>query len=198
LTRETFLNKIYINKTTGGPSMKTNLALIALLSLSFLTNAQAAGAKSAPYSAPAILQSGSVGGGSDGCGLGWQVTDKKTMLGTTTRGTTNGLVPPTLGMTSGTIGCDQHDIAKKEQKAATYVVANYQTLSNELAQGSGETVQGLAFVMGCTSSSQELGRALQNNYGKIGSAQNGFELYNGVRQIISTDSALSGQCAVLN
>ena len=178
--------------------MKTNLALIALLTLALTNHSQAAGAKSAPSILPPSFTGASVGGGSDGCGLGWQITDKKTMLGTSTRATTNGFVPPTFGMTSGTIGCDQHDIAKKEQKAATYVVANYQTLSNELAQGSGETVQGLAFVMGCSSSSTELGRALQSNYGKIGSAQNGVELYRGVRQIISTDSSLSGQCAVLN
>ena len=47
------------------------------------------------------------GGGSDGCGLGSEVTQKKSLLATTTRGTTNGTIPPAFGMTSGTIGCDQ-------------------------------------------------------------------------------------------
>src|SRR3954471_20570420 len=78
------------------------------------------------------------GGGSDGCGLGWQVTQKKSFLGTTTRGTTNAVVPPTFGMTSGTIGCDQHGFAKNDQKAIEFVAANYEPLMVEMAQGNGE------------------------------------------------------------
>jgi len=176
--------------------MKTYLSIIALFSIALIPASHAAGGRAAAPSQS--LNSGGVGGGSDGCGLGWQVTEQKTMLGTTTRGTTNGFVPPTFGMTSGTIGCDQHDIAKKEQKAATFVVANHQVLSTELAQGSGETVQGLAFVMGCPNASQELGRSMQNHYDQIGSAQSGIELYRGVRNVISSDPSLSNQCSVLN
>lgn len=55
-------------------------------------------------------------GGSDGCGLGWEVTGEKTMLATTTRGTTNAFVPPTFGMTSGTIGCETHRFVQKKKK----------------------------------------------------------------------------------
>lgn len=50
----------------------------------------------------------------DGCGLGWEVTSSETMIGTTTRGTTNAVVPPTFGMTTGTLGCKKLDIASND------------------------------------------------------------------------------------
>ncbi len=56
----------------------------------------------------------------DSCGLGWQVTDKKTYTATTTRGTTNAFIPPTFGMTTGTIGCEKLDIGKNDKEAADY------------------------------------------------------------------------------
>ena len=40
-------------------------------------------------------------GGTDSCGLGWHVTQDKSLLATVTRSTTNAVVPPTFGMTSG-------------------------------------------------------------------------------------------------
>ncbi|MBK9038693.1 MAG: DUF3015 family protein [Bdellovibrionales bacterium] len=62
----------------------------------------------------------------DGCGLGWEVTDSETMIGTTTRGTTNMFVPPAFGMTTGTIGCG---IPQKKwivsQAAFTFSVDSY-------------------------------------------------------------------------
>ncbi|MGZ3705003.1 MAG: DUF3015 family protein, partial [Bdellovibrionota bacterium] len=84
------------------------------------------------------------GGGSDGCGLGWQVTQKKSFLATTTRGTTNGVVPPTFGMTSGTIGCDQHSFAKNELPALNMVATNQDALMIDIAAGGGENLAALA------------------------------------------------------
>ena len=86
--------------------------------------------------------------GTDGCGLGWQVTQEKTMMATSTRGTTNGVVPPTFGMTSGTLGCDAHSLAAKDVPAAKYVVTNFSHLKHEMAMGTGEILVGLSLLMG--------------------------------------------------
>ncbi len=106
------------------------------------------------------------GGGSDGCGLGWQVTNKKSMLATTTRGTTNAFVPPTFGMTSGTIGCDQHTFAKNEMPAVNYVATNQDSIMIDIASGGGENLAALAQAMGC-SGSAGLAQEAQANYSSL-------------------------------
>lgn len=106
------------------------------------------------------------GGGSDGCGLGWQVTQKKSMIATTTRGTTNAFVPPTFGMTSGTIGCDQHSFAKAEMPAVDMVATNQDAIMMEMAAGGGENVASLAQALGC-SDSAAFAKAAQANYGRL-------------------------------
>lgn len=156
------------------------LTIISVLSVMGFTTANAA--------ATGGTKSEITGGGSDGCGLGWQVTDKKTMLATTTRGTTNSFVPPTFGMTTGTIGCEKHEISKNEQPAAAFAVANFQALSTELAQGNGETVSGLAYLMGCNSA--ELGQSVKANYETIANAQSGIELYRGIRSVATCGAGI--------
>jgi hypothetical protein len=117
----------------------------------------------------------------DGCGLGWQVTDKKTYLATTTRATTNAFVPPTFGMTSGTIGCDQFDgFAAIEKQNAEYVAQNFEAIRSELAVGTGEYVDATAQSFSCDSKS--FGSYIQKNYNSIvAPAQNGIELYNNLK-----------------
>ncbi|MCY4643310.1 MAG: DUF3015 family protein [Bacteriovoracales bacterium] len=88
-------------------------------------------------------------GGSDACGLGWSFTKSKTLSGTSTRGTTNGFIPPTFGMTSGTIGCDSHPIAAEDVPAASYAITNFDSLKHQIARGRGEVLDGLAYMMGC-------------------------------------------------
>ena len=132
-------------------------------------------------------------GGSDGCGLGWQVTDKKTMSATTTRGTTNGVVPATFGMTSGTLGCEQHPFVKAEMDAVQYAHNNYENLSIDMAKGQGEYVTAFAEAMGC-SDTASVARLTQTNYPKVSQAKNGVALYENVRELIRQDSALSQTC----
>jgi hypothetical protein len=134
-------------------------------------------------------------GGSDYCGLGWQVTDKKSFLGTTTRGTTNSVVPPTFGMTSGTIGCDQHSFAKADENAVIFVATNSEQLSVEMAQGKGEFLEAFARTLGCDDSAMSsFGRMTQKNYQTIMSGRNGIEIFKNVKTQISDDPALSIAC----
>ena len=100
----------------------------------------------------------------DGCGLGWQVTDKKTYTATTTRATTNAFVPPTFGMTTGTLGCNQLEVGQVDKEAANYVATNYEALKSELALGAGEHVSAMSTAFGCGSKASEIGAQIQQNY----------------------------------
>ena len=132
---------------------------------------------------------------SDGCGLGWQVTKNHTMIATTTRGTTNGVVSPTYGMTSGTLGCDQHSLAKRDQAAALYAANNYESLSTEMAEGKGEYLQGFARTLGCNDASlNTFGKMTQSNYGSLSDSKNGFELIKSVKDQIKQNPTLSANC----
>lgn len=151
----------------------------------------------APLAAMAQGSGGASPGGTDGCGLGWQVTDKKTWVGTTTRGTTNLFVPPTFGMTSGTIGCDQHPVAMKDMDAATFVATNLEPLSIEMAQGQGEYLTAFAQTMGCSDVSA-FGRMTQNHYSEImGTQSSGVEVFKRVKSRVQTDATLASSCGII-
>lgn len=122
----------------------------------------------------------------DGCGLGWQVTDKKTYTATTTRGTTNFFVPPTFGMTTGTLGCDKLDVGQNDREASNYVATNFDSLKSELATGRGEYVTALASAMGCKASADMIGSRLQQNYNTVvAPAQNSSQLFQNIKAEVS-------------
>ena len=130
----------------------------------------------------------------DGCGLGWQVTKKKTLMGTSTRFTTNFVVPPTLGMTSGTLGCDRHSIVKKNMELIHFANANIENLSIEMAQGNGQFVEGFAKTMGCQDVN-EFTSVMKANYSSIVTeGVNGKELLENVK---SQAIANNLNCSVL-
>lgn len=144
---------------------------------------------------PVVSMAGD-GGGSDGCGLGWQVTKKKSFLATTTRGTTNAIVPPTFGMTTGTIGCDQHSFAKRDIPAMQFVATNYDVLKMQMAAGSGESLEALARTMGCKDASlSAFARMTQDKYEVISNAAGSIELFNAIKQELSNDAALASSCS---
>ena len=134
--------------------------------------------------------------GTDGCGLGWQVTQKKTMLGTSIRGTTNAFVPPTFGMTSGTMGCEKHDIAKNDMDAAKFAFNNQEPLTIEMAQGQGEYLAGFAKTLGCDDTAQpEFAKMAQNQYGEIvKDGQSPLGLLKNVKAQMKKNPVLSVSC----
>ncbi len=116
----------------------------------------------------------------DGCGLGWEVTDKKTYTATTTRLTTNYFVPPTFGMTTGTLGCDKLEMGSNDKETLDYVATNYEVLKNELAQGDGEYVRGVSKSLGCEGSS--FSTQVQSNYDNVvAPTNNAVELFNNLK-----------------
>lgn len=129
------------------------------------------------------------GGGSDGCGLGWQVTQKKSFLATTTRGTTNAIVPPTFGMSSGTIGCDQHTFAKNELPAVNMLATIPDAILIDIAAGGGENLSALALAMGC-SDVTSFSRQAQGSYASLENASPA-QLYRSVKSM-----ALASGCSI--
>jgi len=132
-----------------------------------------------------VKAAGSVGEPTtDGCGLGWQIMKDKTMVGTSVRGTTNGFVPPTFGMTSGTIGCDQHSIAQNEHDSAAYAYNNFDSLKSEMAAGQGEYLTGFAVTMGCDVST--FGSMTKAQYKNIvGEKTSAIDMYMNVKSIVA-------------
>ncbi len=134
--------------------------------------------------------------GTDGCGLGWQITQKKSFLATTTRGTTNAFLPPSFGMSFGTMGCDKHNFAKNEEAGITFALANQENLSIELAKGEGEYVAGFAQALGC-SDVVTLGRRIQSKYSEIiRENDSAVQMYKNVKTQIAQDPELSASCGV--
>jgi hypothetical protein len=134
---------------------------------------------------------------SEGCGLGWKVTSRTSLSGTSTRGTTNsGGVSSIFGTSFGTSGCDKHGLVKNEKQAIHFAEANYDNLLLEMATGSGEFLEGFAVTLGCNP--QSFGSAMQKNYLQIiQSGNSAGPLLNKVNAIISTDSSLASQCSPL-
>jgi hypothetical protein len=127
-------------------------------------------------------------GGSDFCGLGWQITNKKTMIATTTRATTNAVVPPTFGMTTGTIGCDQHPIALRDIPAAQFVATNYDALLLDMAQGEGEVLAAFASAVGC-SDPVSFGEMTRKEFSALTDGADSMEL---LRRVQNKTKALNG------
>lgn len=133
----------------------------------------------------------------DSCGLGWQVTQKKTLSATTTRGTTNAFVPPTFGMTTGTIGCAQHPLSQRDVDGARYAYNNFDVLSIEMAEGQGEFLKGFARTMGCDDASVDaFSHMTQSHYRSImkdGKASR-LEMFDNVKSEMKSDPVLSMSC----
>lgn len=91
------------------------------------------------------------GDGSSGCGLGWQVAPKQSLLSSFSRSITHVFLPNTFSMTFGTSGCARHSIVKKDSAIQHFVEANFENLQIEMAQGQGENLAMLTELMGCDS-----------------------------------------------
>ena len=124
-----------------------------------LTTALGALALAAPA---ALAQSHEAG--SDGCGLGWAFTQRKSLSATSTRGSSAFFSP--FGMTSGTLGCDAHSIAAKDMEAARFAVVNLHALRLEAAVGRGERLAALSRTMGCADA-DGFARTLKGAYADV-------------------------------
>lgn len=132
---------------------------------------------------------------SSGCGLGWQVSQKQSLLSSAIRSTTNAVLPNTFSMTSGTSGCAQHSIVKNESEQQYFVEANLEPLTLEMARGQGDALHGLASVMGCEGAYLDFSTSVQKNYSKIFSGSHTpSQILNGVKKEIQISPSLALAC----
>lgn len=130
-------------------------------------------------------------GGSTQCGLGWYVAKRKSLISSTTRAMTDYTLPPSFSMTSGTAGCDRHSIVKVDNvPAAQYANTYIEPLKQELATGSGESVQTLSNLLGCSSAQETiLIREVRENYNEwVLQSQDGFEFVSKIESYCGTQS----------
>jgi hypothetical protein len=102
--------------------------------------------------------------GTAGCGLGSQAFGPKgnQVSAATTNSTT---ATQFFGITSGTSNCAEDGVALRDQESHSFAEANFRSLRQEMAQGSGENLQVLASLMGCDEAS--FGQAARAGYGTI-------------------------------
>ncbi|MFN8845688.1 MAG: DUF3015 family protein [Bdellovibrionales bacterium] len=108
--------------------------------------------------------------GSSGCGPGWYILTENSLVSSSLRSTTNGMLAPvaTIGMTFGTSKCTKHKIVLKEKESLYFVEQNYYELKTQAAQGGGAYVTALAQTMGCATGAEvPLSQELQKSYNTV-------------------------------
>ena len=135
--------------------------------------------------------------GSAGCGLGSLVFNGnvwwKQVLAATTNGTSG---TQTFGITSGTSNCAP-GLFGYRQKQQDYMVANFTTLQREAAQGTGDSISGLASVMGCKENSYgNFAAYTQSKYSAIFSSQDPTQVLNNLVNEVQASPELANSCSL--
>lgn len=139
--------------------------------------------------------------GSSGCGPGWYVFKDNSLLSSALRGTTNGMLGPTvtIGMTSGTSNCTKHQIVTKEKESLHFATMNFLEIKGEAAKGNGAYLSAFAETIGCPIQAQgRFNQRIQEGHSQIFPAaevqpENSLvEIY----KMILQDSQLTAQCSL--
>jgi hypothetical protein len=137
---------------------------------------------------------------SSGCGLGWAVSSRNSLVSSAVRATTNGLFfNSTFGMTSGTSGCTKHSIVQIEKEQIYYTEANRENLVVEMAQGQGEFVDAYARVLGCSGESVNTFRQVtQKSYPAIvtSSDVSAAQILHNLKEQMRKSPTLAASCGV--
>jgi hypothetical protein len=89
---------------------------------------------------------------SSGCGLGYQVFRKNSLLSSFARSLTNATFSNTIAMTFGTSGCAHHSIVQNEKLPIHFAEVNLPQIEFEMAQGQGQYLEAFALTLGCSES----------------------------------------------
>ncbi|MFA6238206.1 MAG: DUF3015 family protein [Bacteriovorax sp.] len=135
---------------------------------------------------------------SSGCGMGYEVAPKQSLVSSSTRSLVNMTFSNTIAMTLGTSGCAKHSIVKNEAKGIHFAEANLNVLAIEMARGNGEFVSTFASVFGCQNSSA-FGSMVQAKYETVlpSASTSGVELYNNVKAQIKNNATLASTCSLI-
>ncbi len=107
---------------------------------------------------------------SSGCGPGWYVFKKNSLISSFLREITNTFLFPTvtLGMTFGTSECGKHTIVEKDKDSLEFLVHNFDDIMIESSMGDGKFLTSFSKTFDCSSSERiQFKSALKKNYKKI-------------------------------
>lgn len=133
---------------------------------------------------------------STGCGLGSMVWDGQQgvapqILAVTTNGTSGN---QTFGITSGTLGCEQDGVIDSSAKLGMYTGSNMDALARDMSTGSGESLRGLADILGVEAEDRPaFFAALQQDYASIFSSGDvtAEEVVSGINATLNARDGLS-------
>lgn len=133
-----------------------------------------------------------------GCGLGSEIASDKTWVSATTQGAVDYFFPVSFSMTSGTSGCAEHSIVKKNKEAIHYAEANYKILELEISKGNGEYLVGFAHVLGCNNNVDlKVNKTLQAHYEQLFPPEgNANQMLRDIQTLIRSEPALRLSCSV--
>jgi len=138
--------------------------------------------------------------GSSGCGPGWYILKDNSLVSSSLRATTNGVLFPvyTIGMTVGTSNCTKHSIVLHEKKSLHLLTMSYFEIKADIARGSGNYLQTFGTTLGCSEQAiPELSKTLKTHYNRLypTSVQNPSETLLEVYKTILQKPALAQQCS---
>ncbi|MBL8035419.1 MAG: DUF3015 domain-containing protein [Leptospiraceae bacterium] len=140
------------------------------------------------------------GYGAAGCGLGAVVFGSKPGIIQVLAATTNGTFgSQTFGITTGTSECGGGAV-KVQAEQKVYAYNNFGQLQKEIAQGRGERLQTLAYLMGCSAKSVDAFSAVaQKNYAQIFNEKTTDSdiMLERIRTAAQADASLASQCSAL-
>lgn len=137
--------------------------------------------------------------GMAGCGLGSIMFGTKSMQ--TSAATFNdSFGSQSWGILSGTSNCQPSGkgSAQDERQQEDFFVANFATLSKEVAQGDGEALVAFAGVLGCADAvTPAVAGNLRDGYGRIFSRPGAVAAFDAARDSLRADAALAAECVKL-
>lgn len=133
-----------------------------------------------------------------GCGLGSVWIDKHGSQ-VTAATTNNSSANQMFGISSGSLNCIDSSSAEVAGRMDQFIRVNKDQLQGDIAKGSGETIEALAEVMGCTGDKSAVGTALKKNYNSIFESNvPANEITDSIITTIKVDGNLSSQCKKLS
>lgn len=136
--------------------------------------------------------------GSSGCGVGWYVTQKNSLVSSFIRSLTNATFLNSVSMTFGSSNCQKHDLVKNDKLQQHYAEANLDQLAVEMAVGDGEYLRGFAFVLGCSDAAYgDFSSLTQSKYAEIfGGEVDAAKLLERVKTEMKASPSVARGCAV--
>lgn len=134
--------------------------------------------------------------GMGGCGLGAIVVDRNEMLPQLGATFLNGIYGnQSSAITTGTSNCSEEprQVAQVEQEV--FITANLSTLSKEAAQGSGEHIEALGEVFGCSEDGAEaLADLCRDKHGAIFGSSDSQMVISTLRDEIKANEKVANNC----